>query len=267
MIARTPSLARYRLLALDWAALDHLSAGDFARALALYDEEIPLLDVSGGRVSGRNRLVAHLARAAAASGANEPSRALADLDYVDKHLDDPTTIAALLWPHASADDVVRAYRLITTGLRAKANRALGRLNAEAQSMGARRRILDDAFRATSRVEIARQAMLAEAMLAVNASQRHDEASAGAWLERALRRTDYVRAQANGLYDKEQLDVLLLAAELTVSARSPLVADLPKRVDAASLQLAARREPSLRAFARWLEVFGPLLAPGIGRGSR
>lgn len=265
MIARTPALARYRLLALDWAALDHLAVAHFARALILYDEEIPLLDASSGPVSGRNRLVAHLARAAAASGANEPSRALADLDYVDKHIDDPTTIAALQWPHATADDVVRAYRLITTGLRAKANRTLGRLDAEAQSMGARRRILDDAFRATSRVEIARQAMLAEAMLAVNASQRHDEVSTGAWLERALTRTDYVRAQANGLYDKEQLDVLLLAAGLTVSARTPLVVNLPKRVEEASLQLAARREPSLRAFARWLEVYGPLLVPANGGG--
>ena len=46
MIDRNPALAPYRLLALDWAAVDNLAAGRFARALALYDEEIPLLDAS-----------------------------------------------------------------------------------------------------------------------------------------------------------------------------------------------------------------------------
>src|SRR5262249_10846851 len=45
MIVRNPKLAAHRLLALDWAALDNLAAQRFARALALYDEEIPILDV------------------------------------------------------------------------------------------------------------------------------------------------------------------------------------------------------------------------------
>ena len=44
MIARNPALAHYQLLALDWAAVDNLAAGHFARALALYDQEIPLLE-------------------------------------------------------------------------------------------------------------------------------------------------------------------------------------------------------------------------------
>jgi hypothetical protein len=59
-------------------------------------------------------------------------------------------------------------------------------------------------------------------------------------------------------DKEQLDVLWLAAELTVSMGETLVANLPKRIETASAELAARREPSLRSYERWLEIYGPLV---------
>jgi cellulose synthase operon protein C len=260
MIARNPALGPYRLLALDWAALDNLAAQHFARALALYDQEIPLLDASSSPLAERNRMVARVARAAAAIGANEPSRALPDLDYVDKGLRDPKTVAELLWPHATADHVARAYRLIESGLRASASRELGRLDAEAAAIGARRAILDERLRETNRVEIEREEMLAEAQLALNASQRHDRAAAGNWLARALSRADDLRARANGLRDKEQLDVLWLAAQLTVSMGGTLVANLPKRIDAAAADIAARREPSLRSYARRFEVYGPLLTP-------
>ena len=134
MIARNPALAPYRLLALDWAAVDNLAAGHFARALALYDQEIPLLDASRAPLTERNRIVASVSRAAAAVGADEPSRALLDLDYVEKRLGDPKTMATLQWPHATAEQVVRAYRLIASGLRANAYRELGRLDAEAQAI-------------------------------------------------------------------------------------------------------------------------------------
>jgi hypothetical protein len=86
MIARNPALAPYRLLALDWAAVDNLAAGHFARALELYDKEMPLVDALRTPSAERNRIVARFSRAAAAVGAREPSRALADLDYVDKLL-------------------------------------------------------------------------------------------------------------------------------------------------------------------------------------
>jgi hypothetical protein len=260
MIARNPALAPYRLLALDWAAVDNLSAGHFARALALYDQEIPLLDASRAPVAERNRMVARVSRAAAAVGAKEPSRALADLDYVDKCLDAPRTVAALQWPHATADNVARAYRLIASGLRANASRELGRLDAEAQAIGARRAILEQQLGETNRMEIEREQLLAEAQLALNASQRHDSAAAGNWLRRALVRADDLRSRASGASDKEQLDVLWLAAELTVSIRRTLVADLPKRIEAASAEMAARREPSLRSYQRWFEIYGPLVTP-------
>jgi cellulose synthase operon protein C len=259
MIARNPELAPYRLLALDWAAVDHLAAGDFARALALYDREIPLLDASIAASFERNRVVARIARAAAAVGARQPARALADLDYVEKRLGEARAVATLQWPHATADQVAGAYRLIVSGLRANASRALGRLQAEADAIGARRAILEQRLGETNRAETEREQMLAEAQLALNASQRHDAATAGGWLARALARADDLRKRANGVSDKEQLDVLWLAAQLTVSMGATLVADLPKRIDAASAEMAARREPSLRSYARWLEAYGPLVS--------
>ena len=259
MIARNPKLAPHRLLALDWAAVDNLAAGHFARALALYDEEVPLLDASNSAVARRNRLAVHVSRAAAAVGAKQPSRALADLDYVDKGLADSETIAALRWPHADPDHVARAYRIIASGLRASANRELGRLDDEARAIGARHAILEERLGETNRVEIERQQMLAEAQLALNAGQRRDVAAAGDWLRRALARADDLRARAGGVSDKEQLDVLWLAAELAVSMGGALVPDLSARIAAASSEMAARHEPSLRRYARWFEIYGPLVA--------
>jgi hypothetical protein len=267
MIARNPALAPYRLLALDWAAIDNVSAARFGRALALYDEEIPLLDASSGPSSERNRLVTRIARAAAAVGANEPARALADLEEADKRLGDPKTLATLPWAHATSEQVVRTYRLIASGLRANANRELGRLDAEARAISARMTTLDEALAAAKRAElvkeeteIVRLEMLGEAQLAWNAKERHDRAAAGRWLVRALAHADDLRTRAHGVRDREQLDVLWLAAQLTVSMGGALVADLPKRLEEASAEITARREPSLRSYARWFEVYLPLVAP-------
>jgi hypothetical protein len=167
-------------------------------------------------------------------------------------------VATLQWPHATAEQVARAYRLIANGLRARANRELGRLDEEARAISARRVILEQQRGETDRAEIEQEEMLAEAQLALNASERHDARTAGAWLRQALARADDLRARAHGVSDKEQLDVLWLAASLTVSMGGPLVADLPKRIEAASAEIAARREPSLRSYERWLEIYGPLV---------
>jgi hypothetical protein len=102
----------------------------------------------------------------------------------------------------------------------------------------RRAILEQQLGETNRVEIEREEMLAEAQLALNAGQRHGAAAARDWLRRALARADDLRTRANGVTDKEQLDVLWLAAELTVSLGRTLVADLPKRIEAASAEMAA-----------------------------
>ncbi|MGO8997969.1 MAG: hypothetical protein ACLQVI_32005 [Polyangiaceae bacterium] len=258
MIGRNPALAPHKLLALDWAAVDNLAAGHFARALALYDEEIPLLDAAKTALFDRNRMVARVSRAAAAVGAKQPARALADLDYVEKRLDDPKTAAALQWPHSTPEQVARAYRLIAAGLRANANQELGRLDEVAKATSGRRAILEEQFGETKRVEIEREEMLSEAQLALNASQRHDSAATGNWLGQALALADDLRTRANGVSDKQQLDVLWLAAELSASMKGTLVPDLPKRIQAAAVELATRRDPTLRSYERWLEIYGALV---------
>jgi hypothetical protein len=208
----------------------------------------------------RNRLVTRVARAAAAVGAQQPARALADLDVVDKGIADSRTVDTLVWPHATADDVAATYRLIASGLRANANRQLGHLDVEARSIAVRREILDkQRVQFPSRAQIARDQMLSEAQLAWNASRRSDATEAGLWLGRALVRADDLRAQAHGVSDKEMLDVLRLAAELTVSMGRPLVVDLPKRLDAALNELGSRHEPSLRSYERWFEIYAPLVS--------
>ena len=59
-------------------------------------------------------------------------------------------------------------------------------------------------------------------------------------------------------DKDQLDVLWLAAELTASMGQTLVADLPHRIETASSEIAARHEPSLQSYVRWFEIYLPLV---------
>jgi hypothetical protein len=176
-------------------------------------------------------------------------------------------VASLQWPHATAEQVARDYRLIAGGLRATANRGLGRFDAEADALRARRAILNDVLKDSGRIEVAREAMLTEAQLAVNAHQRSDVAGVHEWLGKALARADDVRARANGVSDREQLDVLWLAAELTVAIGESVVPDLPKRLEAAQAELVARREPRLRSYARWFEIYATLVGPGKPGGER
>ena len=265
VVDRTPALAPYRTFVLDRAALDNLAAGRFDRALALYDAELPLLEGDTGPLAERNRFVARVSRAAASVGAGRADRALADLAEVQRRLDDPGFAATLHWPHASAEHVLRSYRLIVAGLRAAADHQLGRLNAEAQAIAERRAMLDGRFTETHRPEFERATMLAEAQLALNASGRRDAAATGSWLARALAHADDLRARAQGALDGDQLDVLWLAAHLTVSmdaARTPLVPDLPARLEAASAAMATQREPALRAYERRFEIYAPLVRPVV-----
>src|SRR6185437_5077934 len=139
MVDATPKLAPYLALALDRAALDNLAAGKFERALSLYDRELPLIDTGPGDAAAlRNRLVVRLGLCAAALGANQPQRALDDLTRVDHDLASPEVLATLSWPHATPDQVHRAYRLIAAGLRANAESKLGHFEAAQQALEQRR---------------------------------------------------------------------------------------------------------------------------------
>ena len=144
MIVRNPALAPYRLLALDWAALDNLAAGRFAQALALYDQEIPLLDVSGDPLGERNRMVARVSRAAAAVRARRAWLVRLPISSTwRKRLSDPRTLAMLQWPHATFGHVARAYRLIASGFCVPTRASsLALWDAEAKAIGQRRAILE-----------------------------------------------------------------------------------------------------------------------------
>ena len=103
MVARNPALARYRLLALDCAAVDNLAAGHFARALALYERRVPLLDASHGAGRGaQSHRRAGRSRAAAAVGAGQPALALSDLDTWTSAWATRTSSRRFEWPHATA---------------------------------------------------------------------------------------------------------------------------------------------------------------------
>ena len=124
-------------------------------------------------------MVARVSRSAAAVGAKEPARALADLEYLDKRLDDPKMVATLQWPHATAESGgprLPAHHDAACGpMRAGSSVAS---TQKRKAIAARRAILEEQLKETNRVEIEREEMLAEAQLALNASQRHDAAAAG-----------------------------------------------------------------------------------------
>ena len=259
----SPGLAAYRVLALDRAAVYNLTAGKFERSLALYDAEVPMLEGATGPSADRNRLVVRFARAAAAVGAGQPQRALQDLDQAQRQLDDASRTAALKWPHASLDHVLRTYRLIAYGLRAQAYRELKQPDAEGQATTARQALLQDRLGGTHRAEDERATMLADAQLALNAGARRDRAAAASWLSRALAMADDLRARAHGAIDKDQLDVVWLAADLTIELGAPLVPDLSTRLESALGQIAARRDRTLRSYQRWFEIYLAMALPIAG----
>jgi len=103
-------------------------------------------------------------------------------------------------------------------------------------------------------------MLTESQLAWNARQRSDLAAAADWTRRALGHADDLRARASGAYDRDQLDVLWLAAERAVSSHVPTAPDLGARLAAAAASIAAGKPTPLLPYARRFEMYAPLLAP-------
>jgi hypothetical protein len=93
----------------------------------------------------------------------------------------------------------------------------------------------------------------------------DKAAAGLWLGRALAHADDLRGRAHGVRDREQLDVLWLAAQLTVAMGAPLAGDLPKRLeDASAGDCHGGRATTL---PRRASNERPPLGRGVLRGSR
>jgi hypothetical protein len=256
MVDGAPALAPYRVLALDRAALCNLAAARFDRALALYDAELPLLGAPGPGTA-RNLVVARLARAAAALGAGQPRRVLDDLSEAERALADPAIAAALQWPQLTPEETVRAYRLIASGLRANASRALGRLDEAQRALEDRRALLLARFADRDRDEDMQALTLVEARLADVAAERRDLDGAGAWLGLGLGHADALVARTHAAVDPGQLDVLLFAAQLRALAHARITFDLVARLADASERLGREHDRSFRTYQRWFEIYETL----------
>jgi hypothetical protein len=259
MLDKTPRLAKFRILAIDRAALYNLAAGGFTRALSLYDEELALLDKDRSAEALRNRFVVRLARAAAALGANQPARVGSDLDEVDRALADSAFAKSLTWAHATGEQVVRSYRIIAAGLRAQTAQKLGQPDAALRALGTRRDLLEEAQAKAERGEYAQMLALVEAQIAESALERRDDGRARAAIEKALAHTDNMRDRAKGKVDTDQLDVLWLAVQM--NSHAPKTIDLPKRLEKATDAILAQGSPrAFRSYQRWFEIYLTLTGP-------
>jgi len=85
---------------------------------------------------------------------------LADLTAVQKIFDAPNAGTALVWAHVAPEDVLRSYRLISSGLEANALRQLGRGVEASRALERRRELLADLFKKSDRDEDLRAVILA-----------------------------------------------------------------------------------------------------------
>ncbi|MET0287501.1 MAG: hypothetical protein ABW352_23645, partial [Polyangiales bacterium] len=254
MVERTPGLARYRVVALDRAALGNLALGRFARALELYDAELPLL----AKDARRNQFVVRLAHAAAALGANQPERALQDLDAIEPTLKDDALIELLAPPHVTEALARQSYGTIVSGLRANANLTLGRLDAVASALERRRELYRKRYQSSQREEDARSLSLVEARLAANAAARGDKSAASRWIVNALASADALATRLAVPADTDQMRVLWFAAELQTLHDVPLPLDLAARLREGQERMIAQKNSAYRNYERWFEIYQTLL---------
>ncbi|WP_223644106.1 hypothetical protein [Corallococcus sp. EGB] len=255
VVEATPKMERFLPLVMDRAALYNLAAGRFERALALYDRALPGVEAGPRDAEGlRNRLVLRLARCAAALGADQPQRALADLEQVDRDLTTPAVQATLKQAHATPKFVQRAYRLIASGLRANAETRLGHMDAAARALEQRRALFLEQFDELDRDEDIRAVTLAELRLAENAVDRRSPAQAAQWLGKALEHADSLMARTHAPVDAGQLDVLWFAAQLQSEDTTRMPFDVPQRMSQARRALIEQRDPAWRSYLAWFNIY-------------
>jgi hypothetical protein len=270
IVEHTPRMARYLPLAVDRAALYNLAADHFDRALALYDRLGPLLANEPGPLGLRNRLVHRFGRAAAALGASRPQLALEALAGIERALEEAGARRALIWPHATAAQVLWTYRTIATGLRAKAYLEEQRFGEATQALTARRDLYRAQVKRSPVDEQVRALALVESQLGEAALARRDGALALGHLKDALLTLDPVVAREGKPFDRDQLAILWLATEvhLTTGAKSKL--KLRDRLGRGIDQLAAQANPAQRSLLRWLEIYlgalGKRRAPATAAGA-
>jgi hypothetical protein len=247
MTQKAPKLAQYQPLALDRAALTNLAAGKHARALELYDRELPQL-------AGRNALVARLARAAAALGAGQPTRALEDLAVVDDALTHAEVLATLRLAHQTNEQTSRTYRQIATGLRANAHQALGQLDLAGRSLERQRALGAETFAQTDRDDDLRALVLAESRLAALTAAQGQPEGAARWAKQALEHADQLASRTGAPIGLEQADALWLGGSLGAQAGTRLQPGLASRLRKTVGDMAATSDPLWRVYQRWFEVY-------------
>ena len=258
LVERTPRMAPFRALALDRAALYNLAADHFDRALELYERLVPLIDADRGALGARNRLVVRLARAAAALGAQRPRVALDALDGIDREMAEPGIGRALLWPHATEEQVTWTYRVIAAGLRARAWLALEQWPEAARALEARRALYDARLRRGAVDEHVRALALVETQLGEVALAQHDGAAALRHAKAALDRLDPVVKRDGDPFDRDQLVTLWLATEARLATDAKASLKLRERLGAGIAALAAADEDKTQGLMRWLEIYLGLL---------
>jgi tetratricopeptide (TPR) repeat protein len=247
MTNRSPKLAVWHVLALSRAALTNLAAGKHARALALYDELLPSLD-------GRNAVVARLARAASALGAGQADRALEDLKLFDAALRKPQVIALLHLPHQTPEHALRAYRLISAGLRANAHQRLEQLAPMTAALEAHQTLQLEEFAETDRDDDLRALVLAEGRLADVTAARGQAPVAVSWATKALDHADQLTARTGAPLAQEQTSTLLVFASLFTRSGLALPPALDARLKKTLGAMALTADPLWRVYERWFEVF-------------
>jgi hypothetical protein len=268
LVEKTPKLAEYRLIALDRAALYSLAAGRFARAVELYGQELPLLAGLPGPGGARNRLAVRLAHAAAAMGAGAPQQTLDDLAEVDRGLADPTLLPTLRWPHSTPEKVLRSYKLIASGLRAKSQAMLGQAEQAQRSLEERRALFEAQLKETEREEDARALALVDAQLADAARDRGDWPAAGMWIGKALQGADGVLTKTGATVDADGLRVLWLASDIKTANEAPVpIVDLARRLREAHQATVQRKDPAMRGYQRWLEVYLAIIGGAEAAGAK
>lgn len=267
-VDKTPRMEKFRALVLDRDALYHLSAGKFDRALALYDQLVPMLVADKTTVGARNRLVVRLAQAAAALGAGKPQLALERVDGVEKLLETPNIGAVLRWPHATEQQAIWTYRVIATGLIGKAFLALGRLPEAHTELVEREGLYKAQIRRSPADALIRELALAEAQLGELALQRHDGMEALARAKLAVERLDPVMKRSNKVFDTDQLVALWLAADARLATDARAGLKLRQRIGDGIDKLSAQGDRKTNSLLHWLEIELALLGerPGASRNA-
>jgi hypothetical protein len=195
------------------------------------------------------------------------------LAALERRLADPHLAVALKLPHQTVAQAILTYRLIATGLRARALFWQGHLGAAARALEERRALLETQLQESRRDADLRALTLTLAELAALAQTRGDHQGAATAIARALDHADGLLRLTGAPVSVDLLHILRLGAELDLQAGGKgqshrLSFDLRRRLEAAHVRVGAlkqKRNAFWRSYQRWLEIY--LVLGSVGTASR